>query len=83
MSIETLAAIEDAISAHIKDNDSENALISWVIFFEAFSHMPEQHDGIVYHVSYAASAGASPSASVGVATLGHKALMNDLQKGSE
>ena len=82
MSAETLAAVEAAISAHIKDDDPETALISWVVFLEAFSHSSDEQIDIMYHISYAVSAGASPSTSVGVATLGHRALMNDIERES-
>jgi len=82
VSIETLAAVEKAIEAHIKDAKPEHALMSWVMFYEIFAHRPEG-DGMMYRTSYAVSVGASPSASVGVATLGSEYMMNDLLGGEE
>lgn len=77
MTAESLAAVENAVRAHLATLREDAVLTDWFLAFGSMRHDPDAGDGISYGMYYATSQ-SSPQGALGIATVGLTNLTEDL-----
>lgn len=77
MTAATLAAVENAVRAHLATIREDAVLTDWFLSFGSIRHDPESGDGISYGTHYVAS-DTSPQGALGIAHVGVGNLARDL-----